>query len=91
MFVEQDGERAVVDQGDFHLCPELSGLDTVAGAAAFFDDVFIQCFCVGGVSCVCEAWTVAFAAVCIQCKLGYQEEFSPDIFQRQVGFSLCVC
>ena len=70
MLVEQNGEGAVIQQTDLHICPEDAGLYKRDRLPAFLHNILIDFLRVLRTSGLYKARTVPPPAVCIQCKLG---------------------
>ena len=60
----------------------------------FFSDslheILVEFFCVGRVSCINEAWTVASFGVGIKRKLAYEQNTSGNVSYRKVGLSVLI-
>ena len=70
MLVEQNGEGAVIQQADLHVCSEDAGLYKRNRLPAFLYNILIDFFRVLRTSGFYKARTVPPPAVCIQRKLG---------------------
>ena len=78
--LKNDGKWAAVAHGYLHVGAEDTGFYDWDLFPALLDDVFVQLFCQGWISCLSKRWPVSFDAVCIEGELGYEEQGAIYIF-----------
>ena len=88
--VEEDGDGAVVDEGDFHVGSEAAGLGGDVVAFDFGDEAFVERVGEFWRGCVDEAGAFPFAGVSQECELADDEHAPSRIGDREVHFAIGV-
>lgn len=88
--VDDDGDRALIGEGDVHVGAELAGGDFDAELAGFFDKL-VDHFCRGGgFHGADETGAASFSGVAVECELGDDEESSLNVEEGEVHLVVLV-
>jgi hypothetical protein len=85
--VEEQSNRAIIQEADVHVGLEGAGLDIDSEASEFGGDGLIEWHGGFGAGCIDEAWASAFAAVTVEGELADEEHAAGDIGESEVHFS----
>ena len=90
IFIQNDGERSIITELNFHIGSEFSMLHNRNSLPAACKHIFIELLRVIRRTCLCKSGTVSMPAIGIERKLRHQKKLSSHIFQGKIGLAVLI-